>query len=345
MEKTKNCWLIPTDKPSRLHLGKSGLVLCDWIFNRTTINAQNIYITSDELPKLNEWGINLKNNVVFKCKGFTPDEYDKKYCKKVIMTTDEQLIRHGVQAIDDVFLEFFVKNPSCKEVETETIDDSGWNYGYKIIIPKEEPKKECKHDIVIKYGVAECQNCGIEVEPKQETIEEDDTISDYDITPNIIYGNNVGQTIKLKATIKSINIEDAKRLNGVCEICNNSVVHLGEKLYVEEGDKVIPESLNSVPSEFNDIVDKEFFNLVEKADTLDHNETLEEFIKNHHKNEPYWTETEKEIATRNIKLGVFWQQKRDSQEIQDLKDRLDTIRKINTNIINLIKKLQTQILK
>ena len=47
-------------------------------------------------------------------------------------------------------------------------------------------------------------------EPKQETLEEDDTTSDYDITPNIKYGNNVGTTIKIKVTIKSINIEDTK---------------------------------------------------------------------------------------------------------------------------------------
>jgi hypothetical protein len=37
---------------------------------------------------------------------------------------------------------------------------------------------------------------------KQETLEEG--ISDYDITSNIRYGDNVGERIKIKATIKSI---------------------------------------------------------------------------------------------------------------------------------------------
>lgn len=32
---------------------------------------------------------------------------------------------------------------------------------HKIIIPKEEPKK-CEHDIIMKYGVVQCQNCGME---------------------------------------------------------------------------------------------------------------------------------------------------------------------------------------
>jgi hypothetical protein len=69
--------------------------------------------------------------------------------KKIILTTDQDLIKDGVQAIDDEFLEWFVNNPSCEEVE---IYRSGNHYDgamefyhplfYKIILPKEEPKKE-----------------------------------------------------------------------------------------------------------------------------------------------------------------------------------------------------------
>jgi hypothetical protein len=51
-----------------------------------------------------------------------------------------------------------------------------------------------------------------------------------------------------------------------------------------------------------------------KANPKLEDETLEEFIKNHHKNEPYWTETEKEIAARNIKIGVKFQQERSYSE-------------------------------
>lgn len=42
----------------------------------------------------------------------------KKNCKKIILTTDPDLIKDGVQAIDDEFLELFVKNPTCEVVET-----------------------------------------------------------------------------------------------------------------------------------------------------------------------------------------------------------------------------------
>ena len=44
---------------------------------------------------------------------------NKKYMppfKKIILTTDQDLIADGVQAIDDEFLEWFVKNPSCENI-------------------------------------------------------------------------------------------------------------------------------------------------------------------------------------------------------------------------------------
>jgi hypothetical protein len=78
-------------------------------------------------------------------------------CKKIILTTDQDLIKDGIQAIDDEFLEWFVKNPSCESVEVtydkdiypygvETAKGYGW---YKIIIPQEEPKQEIKNDISV----------------------------------------------------------------------------------------------------------------------------------------------------------------------------------------------------
>jgi hypothetical protein len=75
--------------------------------------------------------------------------------RKIILTTDVDLIKDGVQTIDDEFLEWFVKNPSCENVKVELIEEipSGFTFGmfgndepptelvYKIIIPK-EPKQE-----------------------------------------------------------------------------------------------------------------------------------------------------------------------------------------------------------
>ena len=68
--------------------------------------------------------------------------------KKIILTTDQDLIKDGIQAIDNKFLEWFVKNPSCEEVEVEEFEpiyghqNNSSSILYKIIIPKEEPKQE-----------------------------------------------------------------------------------------------------------------------------------------------------------------------------------------------------------
>jgi hypothetical protein len=71
----------------------------------------------------------------------------RKGYKKIILTTDQDLIKDGVQAIDDEFLEWFIKNPKCEEVKVE-VDLSKHNgqfqtkYGWKIIIPQEKAKQE-----------------------------------------------------------------------------------------------------------------------------------------------------------------------------------------------------------
>jgi len=82
--------------------------------------------------------------------------------KKIILTTDQDLIDNGVQDIDTEFLEWFVKNPSCEEV---TVYDGLFeNRIWKkyIIIPKEEQKQ---HLIDMMRGDEEL---GIYEEPKQE---------------------------------------------------------------------------------------------------------------------------------------------------------------------------------
>ena len=66
--------------------------------------------------------------------------------KEILLSTDAKLIADGVQSIDDKFLEWFVKNPSCEEVEVEKmvnmIQFTSRQFIYKIIITQEEPKQE-----------------------------------------------------------------------------------------------------------------------------------------------------------------------------------------------------------
>ena len=107
---------------------------------------QNIYITSDEEIKVGDWMIRGNEQSTLVTPNFFWDFRVRYY--KIILTTDQDLINDGVQAIDDEFLEWFVKNPNCEEVEV-VLDDlcfisSNYEKNYKIMIPKEEPKQEIK---------------------------------------------------------------------------------------------------------------------------------------------------------------------------------------------------------
>ena len=161
MEKTKNCWVIPTDKPSRLFKLSGDLHL----HTEEGIDPkrnQNIYITSDEEIKASDWCIDDRNTLN-KIINVSDNEYlmfengnsvKNTKCKKIILTTDQDLIADGIQAISDEFINWFVKNPSCEEVEvSDYIKQIGWESDengrdmilnkrfYEIIIPKEEPKQ------------------------------------------------------------------------------------------------------------------------------------------------------------------------------------------------------------
>jgi proteasome lid subunit RPN8/RPN11 len=147
---------------------------------------QNIYITSDEKAEDEDWLLIIDDFETYVHK-HKRDNFPNTYCKKIILTTDQDLIKDGVQAIDDEFLEWFVKNPSCEKVEVETTRERNGYHSkhkkrYKIIIPQEEPKphsfcetpdEKCTMNYCDENG---CQNRKRELvepqeEPKQETLE------------------------------------------------------------------------------------------------------------------------------------------------------------------------------
>jgi hypothetical protein len=179
MEVMKNIHVLPTDKPSRLLVRNDKpfiLMLKEHspFATNETHTYKDIYITSDEKIKEGDWFYNTFNDNQPKLQKRKGDWRTCFNQHKIILTTDQDLIKDGVQAIDDEFLEWFVKNPSCEEVELE-VDLSKHNgqfqtkYGWKIIIPEEEPKEEqtkcyCGHTITC--------DCGPLEEPKQETLKE-----------------------------------------------------------------------------------------------------------------------------------------------------------------------------
>lgn len=161
----KNVHVLPTEKRSRLVLetvNDSLFLTTTTDFGTNIMKFQNIYITSDEEIKEgwyfnNAIGVNKSVFVEDKDIKGLKNLYGNKprHLEKIILTTDQELIADGVQAINDDFLQWFVKNPSCESVEVESFCKYGdycpsqgaydkkhlCDIGYKIIIPKEEQKQ------------------------------------------------------------------------------------------------------------------------------------------------------------------------------------------------------------
>jgi hypothetical protein len=178
----KNIFVLPTDKPSRLLQCLKVIELLDkkWLSPIGKVN-RNIYITDDSEIKVGDWS--------YDSRGFVEkvdESYDLEVInalgKKIILTTDPQLIADGIQAIDDEFLEWFVKNPDCESIgfvvenykEDEWVDDDfgGEIYTfeyerYKIIIPKEETKPVWKQ-IIGDCGGEEAFMEAAGLKPKQD---------------------------------------------------------------------------------------------------------------------------------------------------------------------------------
>jgi len=186
----KNIHVLPTGKPSRLKQNKitKKYSLSYGFIDLTSYTPVNIYITSDEEIKEGDRVINLNSPYAHKelCRidnQLELERYAKKTsnnCKKIILTTDQDLIADGVQDIDDEFLEWFVKNPGCEFVEVlyepkNFLDTKqGWEYLIVSKILKEEPTLEEEY---LKDELKKYEGIGVVVlnkpeEPKQETPKE-----------------------------------------------------------------------------------------------------------------------------------------------------------------------------
>ena len=141
-----NIHIIPTDRPSILFIDNDDKKLR--LYKKPMVSEyalnQNIYITSYEEIKEVDYVITPTNDIIQWTKVFQP------IGKKIIITTDKSLINEGIQSIDDEFLQWFVKNPSCEEVEVkkekvilgEVVGTTYIDFKYKIM-----PKKETLEDV------------------------------------------------------------------------------------------------------------------------------------------------------------------------------------------------------
>ena len=129
----KNIYIIPTDKPSRLMIDTiENKLYLQPILHEKTINVlpQHIYITNSEEIKEGDYfienGMYVSNGSV----GPISDTFIPRRNQKIILTTDQDLIKDGVQSIDDEFLEWFVKNPNCGSVDVNDWLDLNGNIAF-----------------------------------------------------------------------------------------------------------------------------------------------------------------------------------------------------------------------
>jgi len=204
----KNIFVLPTSGKSRLFKNNISELLSFRKYNdlplNHTIQNLHIYITSDEEIKDGDWVIsNYSELIKISYKGSKVKQNVNEFCKKIILTTDQDLINDGVQKIDDEFLEWFVKNPSCEEVKIESWQTKGeWDLDYKIIIPKEEPKQETLEEAVEKYAEGKSSSSVFQEAHKndfiagakwqQERMYSEEDMKDYALKciSNYLFGND-----------------------------------------------------------------------------------------------------------------------------------------------------------
>jgi len=181
--------LIINKKTSELSVNKNP----QWAASCDTdiLVPHHIYITSDEEIKEGDWFIALDgSNDIYKANKVWLDiiKENTNPSRKIILTTDQDLIADGVQPIDDEFLEWFVENPSCEFVDVK-LNSFGECHGndcscfdiydqkvcifyypdYEVVIPQEESKQELPASNIDWSGFPQSTKDTVGyVEPKQE---------------------------------------------------------------------------------------------------------------------------------------------------------------------------------
>lgn len=154
--------MLPTDNPSKIgyhfdiikngridYSPNFGIVEFNKKFNFQH-NPQDIYITTHVQLDIGDYYLD-KDNMLYKHKF-------KKHVigNKIILTTNKNLIKKGIQAIDDTFLEWFVENPNCEEIKINKSFAGTYytGYPYKVILPTEgyicpETNKQCDDECCV----------------------------------------------------------------------------------------------------------------------------------------------------------------------------------------------------
>jgi len=171
----KNIHILPTQNEitSKLFKVSNELKLTRKYDFYNGAKYQNIYITSDKEIKEGDWVIKIssiyKGGGIAQKYSFIDAQFEDIIFKKIILTTDTNLIKDSVQVIEDEFLEWFVKNPNCEKIEIKTRYLHSYKTGETFISFSKTPefssrnmqciKIEPRYEIIIPQEESKQLNC------------------------------------------------------------------------------------------------------------------------------------------------------------------------------------------
>ncbi len=177
----KNVHLLQTEVyPAKLQLDRDygTLTIFDepCVSNGQDFVGANLYITSNEEIQIDEWCFEIYNRESTAVAPRFIDENNNTWwlrqinmsvsaddanCKKIILTTDVRLIKDGVQAIDDEFLDWFIKNQKREiPIITTTVNNESHyttNIGFESW--RKEPKQETLEEVALRQLFKNRSNC------------------------------------------------------------------------------------------------------------------------------------------------------------------------------------------
>jgi len=186
----RNIFLVRTGAATRLYKNAQGVFgLRDKEERVTDATSQNywMYIVTEEAFSEGDF---ITDDYVSasRVRSTTIEALKENGCyeqfKKVILTTHDYPISEGIQRIDDEFLEWFVKNPTCEKVEVKNYPLKFGGTLHKIIIPQEDSLSSKLKNVLDNMSQEEfdkewkkitdlkMEGPSIFEEPKQETLEE-----------------------------------------------------------------------------------------------------------------------------------------------------------------------------
>lgn len=140
----KNIHVLPTKGTGAVYISKD---VTPNLYSNWRGEGHHIYITSKEYIGLSYY---LDGNLVRKGVIDDKDYWEvRKDYEKIILTTDPKLIEDGVQGIDNVFVTWFINNPTCEFVKIDEYNTFGVdNWKYLITIPEDIVKEQTIEEIV-----------------------------------------------------------------------------------------------------------------------------------------------------------------------------------------------------